>query len=280
MKTLIKLVVVLIVLVIIAAAGAWVYIDSIAKAAIERGSTSALGVETKVSSASLSLLHGQLTLKGLDVANPNGFDSKHFLNLKDGDVAVTFSSLRQDIIEVPHLLLTDLDVNLEKKEGKANYQTILDNLKGSESDTKPAAKEGKRYIIKTLEIRNVKVHVNLLGAVGNVNVPIDEIKLENVGSDTGKGILLKDLAGVIVKAVFAAAADKGGGLIPADISADLNKGLAQLKSLDKLADVKSLGKNLGDIQKNIGDPIKSIGDKAKDALGGALGNDKKKKGSP
>src|SRR5262245_37914607 len=128
MKKLFKLVILLIVLVFVVGLGAFFYIDTIAKAAIEKGSTLALGVQTKLNSAKLRILDGQLIMSGLDVANPSGFESKHFLNLKDGDVAVTLGSLDDDVVEVPHLLLSDVDVNLEKKSGKSNYQIILDNL--------------------------------------------------------------------------------------------------------------------------------------------------------
>ena len=275
MKKLVKLVLALIMLLIVVCLGAFFYIDTIAKAAIEKGSTAALGVQTKLGSAKLKIFDGQLKMSGLDVANPAGFQSKHFLNLKDGDVAVTLGSLTHDVVEVPHLTLADLDVNLEKKAGKSNYQVILDNLKGSETDSSPSSKEGKRFIIKNLDIKNVKVHLDMLGVGGNlskINVPIDEIKLENVGSDSNKGVLLKDLTGVIIKAIFAAAIDKGGSLIPADIGGELKNGLAQLQGLEKLAHVKDLGKVAGDIAK----PVGELGGKTTDALGGLLGGDKGK----
>ena len=43
---------------------------------------------------------------------------------------------------------------------------------------------------------------------------IEEIRLENVGSDTDRGILLSELAGVMVKAILVAVLDKAGTLIP------------------------------------------------------------------
>src|SRR5262245_51670383 len=112
MKTLIKLVLIVIVLVIVAVVGAFIYIDTIAKSAIERGSTHALKVDTKLSSASLKIFKGQLVMDKLNVSNPTGYKSNHFLNLNNGDVAVTLGSLTKDVVEVPYLHLTNIDMNL------------------------------------------------------------------------------------------------------------------------------------------------------------------------
>lgn len=298
MKKLLKLVVVLAVLVIVGVLVALFYVDAIAQTAIEKGSTAAMGVETTLKTAKLKVFKGQLVMDGLNVANPGGYQSNHFLNLKDGDVAVSLGSLTGDVVEVPHLKLDGIDINLEKKDGKANYQVILDNLKGSETDTKPESKEGKRFKIAELTITNVDVHISGMSVLGKLDVPIDEIALKNVGSDSDKGLLLKDISGIIVKAVFTAIVQKAGGIIPADILGDLQSGLAQLTDLSKLADIaklgdvgkavgdlgQNLGKNLGEAGKNLGGEAEKIGDKAKDAakdvtdkIGDIIGGKKKDK---
>ena len=275
MKKLIKLVVLLLILIVGGAVAAYIYIDVLAKTAIERGSTYALGVNTTLKSTKLKVFDGQLILGGLNVANPQGYKTPHFLTLEDGDVAVSLASLRDDVVHVPHLRLSDIDVNLEKKEGKANYQVILDNLKGSETTTQPPAEEGKRYIVEEITVKNVKVHLDSLGIVGAVNLPIDEIQLRNVGSETSRGVLLKDLAGVIVKAIFAAIVEKGGGLIPDDITGELKSGLSQLTDLSKLADVEKLGDVIKDVGKPLDEATKdlgSLGDKVKEDVGKAIGD--------
>src|ERR1043165_923678 len=160
MKTILKLLVILLVLVIAAVIAAYFYIDTIAKTAIERGSTYALKVDTKLNGASLKILNGQLVLTGLDVSNPQGYKTPHFLDMKTGDVAVTLGSLTKEGVEVGHIKLADIDINLEKVGGKANYQVILDKLKGSETQPpKPEESKGKRYIVKDLSIKSVKVHL-------------------------------------------------------------------------------------------------------------------------
>lgn len=275
MRKLIKLFVLLIVLIIGGVVAAYIYVDTIAKAAVEKGSTYALGVQTKLDGASVKVFAGQLVMKGLNVANPAGYQAPHFLTLKKGDVAVTLGTLRQPVIELPHLKLNELDVNLEKKEGKANYQVILDNLKKLESGAKPKDDAGTRYIIKKLTIKKATVHADTLpigGSLARIDVPLDDILMKDIGADNGKGVTMGELTSILLKAVLTAAITNAGNRLPADLLGDLSGQLAGLKGVGSLLDLENLGsvKDLG-----------TLGDKAKDsvnnAIGNLLGGDKTKK---
>ena len=161
MKKLLIAMLIFVVLIVLAAIGVFLYLDSAAKAAVEKGGTYAMGVNTTLKSADVKPFAGQFAMDGLNVANPDGFDSKHFMTLGTGDVALSLGSLMDATIRLPLLKLSDSDMNLEKKDGKANYQTILDNLKKL-SPEKPDP-NAKKYVIETVEIRDVNVHVNMLG---------------------------------------------------------------------------------------------------------------------
>ena len=73
----------------------FVSIDAIARAAIERGSTYALGVPTTLGSANIGFLSGEFTMKDLDVANPDEFDGEYFFQLDEGFLAVSLSAVLQ-----------------------------------------------------------------------------------------------------------------------------------------------------------------------------------------
>jgi hypothetical protein len=274
-----------VVLVVVGVLGVFLYVDRLARAGIERGGTHALGVPTTLEEADVGIFSGTFAMAGLSVANPQGYPADHFLRLDTGNVAVTLSSLREDTVELPSLALSGLDMVLERHGDKANYQVILDNLKRLESGEKPPAEPegGKRFVIRKLEIRGVQVHLDLLPAGGEltkISIPIDRIELSNIGSETKGGVLIRDLAGVLVKAVLGAVIEKGGNL-PADLRGSLEAGLGQLKPLEemgigvvtdiqkKLEDALRGDKPLDDIQKDVQDTIKGLGD--------ILGGDKKKK---
>ena len=284
MRKLLKLVIALFLIVIIGIVGALFYIDAIAKSAIERGSTYALGVNTTLDSADVQILGGQLELTDLNVANPQGFKSDHFLDLAGGDVQVTLNSLRQDLVHVPHLRLTGADLILERTPGtgEANYRIILDNLKKLQGDQ---PREAKRFIIDELVITDLNVHVNMLGLgeIADVLVPtIREIKLTEVGAEEGRGVTISELSGLVLKAILAAAVEQGAGRIPDDVIGDLRSKLAELADLDKLAEQVHLGEiqrkaeELG-VPKEITDRAQEELDKAKGKLEGLLNGEPKEK---
>ncbi len=227
-----------------------VSINGIARAGIEKGGTYALGVPTTLRDANVGVLSGTFAMSGLQVANPEGFSSPNFLTLGDGAVAVSFASLRSDTVEIPTLRLETITASLERKDGASNYQTILNNLKSlsGSGESKPASKpagDGKKFVIGELLIRDVKVHLDVFGGPGGalqkltaVDIPIDEIKLSNVGKTgsgvAGSGVTMGELTSIIVRAVLAAAVQKGGGLIPGDILGELQGSLASLGNLEGL----------------------------------------------
>ncbi len=276
-------------LVIVAVLVAIAAVNGIARTAIEKGGTYALGAKTDVASVHVGLLSGEFSMAGLTVDNPSGgaFATSHFLSLGKGGVAVSFGTLNKSTVELPSLTLTNLDVNLEKKDGKTNYGAILDHLKqatgGDQSKpaSKPAADE-KRFIIHDLDIQNVVIHVDLLGgpaALSNatkLTVPIDRIQLTDVGQTgtgvAGSGVTMSELSGIIVKAVLAAASQKGGGIIPADVLSDLQGQLAAFGDLDKLkmnvtATVKEKAE---EVQKKVIDEGQKKLDEAADKLKGLI----------
>lgn len=298
MGKLLKLLAVFIVVLVIAGIALFIYIDSIAKAAIERGGTYALGVSTTLDSADVGVLSGEFSMSGLNVANPDGFDTSHFLNLAEGGVAVTLGTLREEVIKLPHLTLSALDVNLERNlDGSSNYGVVLENLKRFESkDDKPAdqPEDGARFIVRRIEIRDVVVHINAVPQGGDLttfNFPIEEIVLNDVGSESNRGVLMGELLDVIVKAIIEAVREKGGDILPPDLLSDLEQRLAQLESLDSLgiemaATVgedfekkvneiqQQLEGKLGEELDNIGNDLgENLGDDAGEGLGNILGGD-------
>ncbi|UCD75857.1 MAG: hypothetical protein JSV91_02850 [Phycisphaerales bacterium] len=296
MKILIKLVVALIAIVVIVIVAAFYFIDHIAKAGIEGGATYALGVETTLDEADVGVFSAEFSMAGLNVSNPEGFDTSHFFNLSSGGTKVDLNTLRSDTVKLPHLTLAGLDMNLEKKGGKSNYDVILDNLKRLESGEKPEAEsgEGKDFVIEEVIITDVNVHVDMLpvgGEISRVVVPIDEIRLTNVGTGEDGGVKFSELFGVLLKAVLMAVVQNGADL-PGEIVGELQNGLAGLRPLGDMGVgvVTEIGGQLQDITGqfegvvegagDIGEGLGEVGEEVEGALkglGDLFGGDKKDK---
>ncbi len=239
--------------------------DSIARRGVEAGATYALGVETTLAGANVGIMSGAFDMRGLRVANPEGFKSDGFMSLGSGGVSVSFGTLRREIVELPHLELADLTVNLERADGKSNYQAIIDNLKRFESGKdKPTTGDEKRFVIRRVDVRNVRANVSMLpvgGSLTTVQVVVPEIVLTDVGSD-GSGVTLGQAANIITKAVLASIAANAGNLLPADLVGDLTSQLGQLESLQSLGVnfAADFGQGLQNITGSIGDATKSLDD--------------------
>jgi uncharacterized protein involved in outer membrane biogenesis len=258
-------------------------INALAKKGIEAGGSYALGVPTTVDSVSIGLLSGKASLANLNVANPAGYPAPHFLKLGSGSVAVSLGSVQQDVIEIPTFSLDAIDVRLERKGDAGNYQKILDNLKsvsGSGSAPAPSSSGGpeKRFVVRDLTITNVRVELDMLGAGGAVGealnsatkipVTIDKIELKNVGKTgegvAGSGVTMGQLASIIVQAVLSAAAEKGGGLFPADVLGDLNGRLANLGGLKNLG--MAVGGQAVGALKKAEEAVKGVAEEGKKAI--------------
>lgn len=275
MKKMLKLVWWSVVVALVLLLGAMLWVDRLAKAGVEYGATYALGVKTTLDSADVGIVRGSVAMDGLQVSNPQGFTQPDFLKLGHGGVEVSLASLRSDVVEVRKLELSGIVLNLEKnRDGQANYDAILANLKRFEStEPKPQepAKEGKKFIVRDLVIRDVTANVNVVGLVGNVQVKIPEIELKDVGSDN-QGAAMGQVVAVVTKAIMLAVVEKGGGIIPADVLNGLGQGLGGLKSLasEGVAVVGDLGGKLGDVGKQAAEEAGKVVDEAAKGAGKAV----------
>ena len=269
-KKLLKLLALLAVLFVVLIVVVLVWIDSIARKGIEVGATATLGVNTTLKDINIGIFSGKVSMHALEVANPSGFKGSHFMKLGDGRVAVTLGSLMGDTVEVGELALSDIEVSMEKKDGKANYQAILDNLKkgetaGAGGGTSGGASGGKKFVIRELLIRNVVVNADVLPVGGPLKLTVPEIRLKNVGTGAGGSVDMKELVNVIMKAVFASIFDAGKNILPGDVLGEMGKGLDGLKSLGSMGVgvVGEMGKNLGEgVTKAVGENVGKAADEA------------------
>ncbi len=290
MKLVMKIVGVLLVVLVIAAGACLMYINSIAKSVIESGGRAALGVDTKLDGINIGILGGTVSLSGLEIENPVDYKTDHFMTLGGASTGITWSSLRGDQVEVPHLTLSGLHMNLEKRKGKANYKVLLDNLAeftgGKEGEEKPKDdKPGKRFVIRELTIEDVTVTVELLPIGGELvrrPVTIDKIELKDVGTDSDKGALASEVVGTVVVAVLKAVV-KTGVDVPVEILEDLGGQLVNVGALG-VEVVGKVAEGAGEVVGKAGEAAGKAGEavgKVGDAVGGLLGGlGKKKDGEP
>jgi hypothetical protein len=258
----------------------YVYLDVIAGAAIEKGATYALGVDTKVGFVHIRLLTGSIRIGSLKIENPPGFDAKHLLTLGDGRLEASIDSLQQEVVEVPVFVLERVEVALEKAKGKTNYGVILANLKRFESSgSKPTPAEsgeagpGKRFIVRELSIRDISAHVEHtegLGALGAIKVSVPEIRLKNIGAENARGVAMSELTNIIVKAIFQGIARYGTNL-PDFLTGDLRANLGGLANVPIQVVGGTTDAVTNRLPQPVGDAARQLGGEAGKALKGLGG---------
>jgi hypothetical protein len=213
----------------------FIAIDRVAGAAIEKGASYALGVDTTVGFARIGLLTGSFHIRRLEIDNPPGFDADHLIALGSARLTVATASLSEPRVEIPLMEFESVKVALEKNRGESNFSRVLRNLGRFESSGEPGSRgnsgaTGKRFVIGEIVIRDVTAHVEhteVLGSIGAIDVVVPEVRLRDVGGRNANGVNLSELTDIVVKAVFSAIL-KNGANLPKAVVGELHNGLGDL----------------------------------------------------
>ena len=136
------------------------------------------------------------------------------MRIGSGRARTSLKTLRGDPIVIEQIMLDDVDLALEREQGKTNYEVILGHLASLQGDPPPDA-EKRGGVIRELLIRNVNAHVALVPVAGKLlkqDVVVPEVRLENVGDKNAEGMEASELVGLVTQAVLFSVAKKAGGL--------------------------------------------------------------------
>jgi len=164
----------------------YVYLDQVIRRGIEIAGSSALGTPVTVSGASLSLLTGSGTVRGLSIANVEGYESPYAIALETLDFQVALPSLFTEVIEVTSIEVTGAQVNYETRVVTDNILDLLDRLPSATAapvvEASPdAAPPGKRLIIRDLVIR--RPEITLYTQVARAPIRLPDVRLRNIGEE-------------------------------------------------------------------------------------------------
>ncbi len=133
----------------------WLLINPIAKSAIQSGASEALGVKTSLESIDISPLRGTVVMNGLNISNPEGFNSAYLMDSGQFEVEVSTASLLSDTVEIRRLELDGLEVHIEQKLPFSNVAKIMKNIKSSSAEKDEDKSAGKKVEIELVSIKNV-----------------------------------------------------------------------------------------------------------------------------
>lgn len=199
MKRSIKLAGVVILLLLVVAGAALYYsqsrVSSLVEAALgieaaaEELLTRAVGTEVTIESIDVALADGELSIRGLTVANPAGFHTPYALEADEVRVAMELASLLEDTvvvreIEVENPLFT-YEIGPEGSNLEAlqrNAESFAGSGEGGRSGDAPA----RGILIENLHVRGGRVAASATFLEGKSwEVPLPDIHLRNLSSGEG-----------------------------------------------------------------------------------------------
>ena len=216
-KTIARIILAVLVLIVIAVVVVYFSIDGIIKSQVQARATEALGVPTYLQNASLDIFGGSLTLNGLVVANPPGYQGKYLLTMGSGTVTVDTGSLLKSTVQIPEIYLNNIHITLDQSGLTSNLTDVLANAHkysmASSSTTNPAggqktapsASGGKRLAIGEIVIPNCSVTLRLALAKGTsgagVTFQLHKIIIKKPLDPNGRPLRLADLTTVILSQI-------------------------------------------------------------------------------
>lgn len=245
MKKLLIILGILVAFLVVLGAGAVLLIDPIVRRGVEKSSSAALKVPTRLSEASVSF-SGKAELKRFEIDNPSGFQEPRAVAFERFDVALSPRELLDSTIDIERVTVVKPELTLEFTGTKSNLSALLDNLPKPRST---ADQEGKKFLIRKLRIEGavVRFRSDLLSG-GSRSLTLPAIDLENIGTAEG-GASIGEILRVLLQTLATSALGSADGMLPRQLlealRGDLVTRLQELpgRTMDdlrrKLEDVKT-----------------------------------------
>ena len=258
-KIVIGILIAMAVVMVLAVLAVRLFLDKAVKSGVETFGPRLTKVDVALQSASLSLLSGSGTLKGLVIGNPQGFKTPTAIQVGTVSLCLEPRSLLSDKVVVKSLDFQRPEVTFETDLRNNNLKKILANVQetsgggpkeparpqepGQPKETKPA----KKLQVDDLVISGGKVRVAVTTLAGqSATLPLPDIHLQSLGTGP-EGITAEELTKRVLQAIEKGAAQASAGTVT-----DIGKGALYFGK-----DAPKIGTNTADsVTKGIGDLFK------------------------
>jgi len=250
----------------------WLWGDAAARKGVEIGGSQALGVPTTLNSASIGWLSGSVAIRGLKIANPEGYQTDRIISLGHGKVTCKIMSLLSDEVVVTEIIIDEPELTIELKPGlppRSNLGDLLSSLKSDKAapekkeEPKAAPEEGKKFRVDLIRVTKTKVRFHLL-AGKTVDLVLPDIELKEVRNTDGTLPRLADVFRQVLVGMSTSALKKAKGVVADDLLGTFANPLASAQKLIG-GGLKIAGDAVGAAEEAAGKAIEGVGK----AAGGA-----------
>ena len=207
-KVVIRIVLAVVLLLVVAVGGLYFYRNSLIRSAVESQASSSLGVKTTLGGAELGLFGGTLELEDFKIGSPKGYAAEQMFTLGELDLGVKYGELRQDPVRVRRIVIDKPKAVLEYKDGKFNFQAMMDQMGGKDAKTE-SGKDPVKLIVDELTVKDATVAVRAPMLPNELSLTIPTVTLKGVGTGEGNqnGAAIREVVGAAMSALAAKAAE-------------------------------------------------------------------------
>ncbi|TYP93692.1 AsmA family protein [Fodinibius salinus] len=167
-------------LIIVSAIGALILsfsLDGMVKSNLESTATEMLDTSVDVNDVSISILDGSGSIKGITIANPQGFSDSTAVELKEINMKVDLYSLLSDTVVVNKIQINKPELHYEQKTTGSNFDALTSNMKSDGSS--------KTYLaVDYLLVKNGRISLSTdIGGSKSMEAEFSQIEIEGIGRD-------------------------------------------------------------------------------------------------
>ncbi|MDX1460947.1 MAG: hypothetical protein R3348_07815 [Xanthomonadales bacterium] len=204
-----------VVAVVLLVAGQWFVsqrLDGYVRDAVVKAGSGELQTEFSVDSVSVSLRRGSAELRGVSIANPEGYSELPLLKVKSVLVDFSIPSLTEDVLVVEEVTVRDPVVSYEINEnGVANLDVMEERLAEKRRSSGSGSNE-QRIIVEHLEFDGGSITATAARAPDEALVfDFPALVLTKLGSPDGKDpeALGNEVGEILVERILSAARQAG-----------------------------------------------------------------------
>jgi len=237
-----------VVLLVVAVVAIGLSLDGAVKRGVETIGPQMTKTAVKLENVKLSVMSGSGEIKGLTVANPEGYQAPHAISLGSASLTLNPRSLFSKKVVVRSFTLKAPEITFEAGLNGINLSKLLANVNEATAGSEPSPeaeeeKEGKRMQVDDLLITGAKLNVRVAG-IAQTSVPLEDIHLTALGTNP-EGITAGELSKEVLAAIEEQAVRVGKRVVN-----DISKGSFDLNTLG------GTNSNTGKLLKDLTDPFK------------------------
>lgn len=187
-------------------------LDARVARAIEEQGTRILGTRVRVDAVDIELAAGKGTIRGVRVANPEGYSSDDAITLATIELAIDARSIGEQPFRVTRVSVGDSVVNFElRDDGGSNIEYLTRQIsRGSDAGSEEPAASGEpqRFAIGEFAFAGGEIFVARPGVASRERVDLPDLELHDVGGERGAsgGEVGEEIARAFTRRVVAATA--------------------------------------------------------------------------